>query len=152
MCRKRGAVSLGSASRRRMGWEGVGGVRWGRCSAGWGDAWSSALGSPPPLWAVAKSSLKGSLAVSFTLNIKVRQKESGLSVGRRGPGESLLWRQGGWAQDPRPPTPPSGTQVQGDPGGGARSPATQTARCKTPTPRPPTCASCPILSSRLKIK
>lgn len=48
--------------------------------------WSSGLGSPhPPFWAVGKkSSLIGSLAVSFTLNIQVKQKSQA----------SLCWQRG----------------------------------------------------------
>lgn len=52
MCRKRGAVSLGSALRRQMGWEVFAAAD---ALQGGGDAWSSALGSPPPFWAAGKS-------------------------------------------------------------------------------------------------
>lgn len=64
-------------------------------------------------------SLKGSLAVSFTLNIKVRRKVRPLCWQER-PGDSLLWWWG-WGctglGTPVPPIPPSGARVQGDPEG-----------------------------------
>ena len=102
-------------------------------------------GFPTPIMGGWKeSSLIGSLAVSFSLNIKVRQKVRPLCWQERAGGEPSLAAGGAghWPWDPRPPIPPSGMRVQGDPGGGVRSPATQTARCKTPTPRSPTSDLC----------
>ena len=55
---------------------------------------------------------------------------------------------------PVPPIPPSGARVQGDPEGERipQPPRQHTAKPQPPDPRPLTSASCPILSSRLKIK
>lgn len=91
-------------------------------------AWSSGLGPPPPsLGSRKKSSLIGSLAVSFTLNIKVKQKSQA----------SLCWQREGKAvssgaslsrnclPSPLPAGPPQRGAVCG----------------RRPTPRPRSCVA-----------
>lgn len=66
------------------------GVPRGRCSGGGGGA--LVLVPHPPFWAVGKkSSLIGSLAVSFTLNVRVKQK-SQASLCWQGRSASCLWQ------------------------------------------------------------
>lgn len=148
-----------------------------------GRAWSSGLGPPPPsLGSWKKSSLIGSLAVSFTLNIKVKQKSqaslcwqregkavsSGASLSRNclpsplpaGPRSPALSAGGAQHRDPGrawPRREPLLAQPGRMPPQPRRHSAQQSkhAKCGAGSkPRHPTrtSSSCPILLSRLKNK
>lgn len=101
VCRK-GAISLDSLpSAGGGGGREISAPQADALKGGWGEgSWSSGLGSPPPLLGSRKeSSLTGSLAVSFTLNIKVKQKSQASVLAK----ERRAFSSTVWAWDLGPP-------------------------------------------------
>ena len=97
VCRKeRGFFPGQSAFHTQAGGRERGAPRQMLCGGG---AWSSGLGPPPPsLGSWKKSSLIGSLAVSFTLNIKVKQKSQASVLAKEG--KAISSRAWAWALGP----------------------------------------------------
>lgn len=85
-------------------------VHWGRCLAGWGSSELLSLPQIPHSGRLKESSLKESLAVSFTLNIKeVKVRPLLAEV----PGTALLVWWGVLGLGPLSPHPSSGTPGSG---------------------------------------